>query len=302
MHNLRSAFDHLPQIEAEFLENARPIRNQPKAGVVLYHEILAIAAADREKVTEEMLVDLTREYLRQRAPNALAYAKAQFNTDSPHVHILISGNLIESAKKLRLERGQFEQVKRNLEAYQREKYPQLTHSIVHGPQRSKSADQLRQTDGEHERARRLKKADRAEPSQKGEARERLKACLDEARSEQHLTELLTASQLAPYVRGKTPGVTDTQTGRKYRLNTLGLEREGQETVKRLRENAPAQEKIERRIRKLEEIELAKVQQQWLRLGFREEIAETLRGGLAPRSTRAGYCSHQTKPARARAST
>lgn len=285
LHNLRASMDYLPQIEAEFLDNAKHIRNQRKDGVMLYHEIIAIAPEDRQHVTEAMLNDLAREYLRHRAPNALAYAKAQFNTASPHIHLLISGNLIESKQKLRLARGEFEQVKREIEAYQRQRYPMLTHSIVHDPQRRKTHDRLQETDGEHERARRMKMTGRADPTHKQEARERLKACLDNAGSEQHLIELLKAAQLAPYVRGKTPGVTDTKTGRKYRLNTLGLDCEGQETIKRLREQAPAREKTERRIEQLDEIELGKIQRQWLRLGFREEIAEVLRGDSVGRRER-----------------
>lgn len=285
LHNLRSAFDYLPQIEAEFLENARHIQNQPKSGVVLYHEIIAIAEADREKVTEEMLVDLTREYLRRRAPNALAYAKAQFDTDSPHVHLMISGNLIESKKKLRLERKQFEQVKRELEAYQIEKYPQLSRSIVYGKRQHKAHDRPVLTQGEQERIRRLKDQTNKPPTQKEAARERLKACLTDAQSEEHLVGLLNAAQLVPYVRGKTPGVTDTRTGRKYRLNTLGLDREGQATVERLRASQPQQKRTQVRLQKVEDIKLMKVQRQWLRLGFREEIAETLQGDPAGRRER-----------------
>ena len=285
LHNLRSAFDYLPQIEAEFLENARHIRNQPKNGVVLYHEIIAIAEADREKVTEEMLIDLTREYLQRRAPNALAYAKAQFNTESPHVHILISGNLIESGRKLRLERKEFERVKRELERYQIEKYPQLSHSIVYGKQRQKSHDRPTLTQGEQERIRRLKAQTSKPPTQKEDARERLKACLTDAQSEEHLIELLNAAHLAPYVRGKTPGVTDTRTSRKYRLNTLGLDREGQDTVERLRVSQPQQKRTQARLQKVEDIKLMKVQRQWLRLGFREEIAEAWQGDSASQQRR-----------------
>lgn len=277
LHNLRSAFDYLPQIEAEFLENARHIRNQPKNGVVLYHEIIAIAEADREHVTEEMLVDLTREYLRRRAPNALAYAKAQFNTASPHVHILISGNQIESKRKLRIERKQFEQVKRELEAYQIEKYPQLTHSIVYGSHRTKHHNKPQLTNPEAERARRLQAEGIKKPSQKEDVRERLKTCLTATQSEEHLVKLLNTAQLVPYVRGKTPGVTDTRTGRKYRLSTLGLDREGQETVQRLRADQPKQERTKSRLQKIEDVKLMKVQRQWLRLEFREGIAETLQG-------------------------
>lgn len=275
LHNLRSTFDYPPQIEAEFLENARHIRNQPRNGVVLYHEIIAIAEADRDKVTEEMLVDLAREYLQRRAPNALAYAKAQFNTASPHVHILISGNQIESAKKLRLERKQFDQIKREMEAYQIEKYPQLSHSIVYGKQQHKAHDRPRLTNPEAERTRRVRHSQQRQPTRKEDVRKRLLYCLNQAENEFRLLELLKAAQFRPYIQGKTPGVIDTSTGRKYRLKTLGLDQEGQETVKRLRADQPQQERTQARLQKFEDIKLAKVQRQWLRLGFREEIAEAL---------------------------
>lgn len=300
LHNLRSAFDYLPQIEAEFLENARHIRNQPKSGVVLYHEIIAIAEADREKVTEEMLIDLTREYLQRRAPNALAYAKAQFNTASPHVHILISGNQIESAKKLRLERKQFDQIKRELERYQIEKYPQLTHSILYGKQRQKAHDRPALTKPEAERARRLRDSQERQPTKKEDARERLLYCLNQAENESRLLGLLKAAQFQPYIRGKKPGVIDLSTGRKYRLSTLGLDREGQETVQRLRANQPKQERTEARLQKIEDIKLIKVQRQWLRLGFREEIAETLQGDPAGRREREIARAKQVQRRRERA--
>lgn len=299
MHNLRSAFDYLPQIEAEFLENARHIRNQPKSGVVLYHEIIAIAEADREQVTEEVLIDLTREYLRRRAPNALAYSKAQFNTDSPHVHLMISGNLIESKQKLRLERADFERVKREMEAYQVEKYPQLLHSIVYGKQRQKAHDQPTLTQNERERTRRLYDNTQQQPTQKENVRQRLRYCLNQAENESRLLELLKAAQFQPYIRGKIPGVIDTSTGRKYRLDTLGLGREGQETVQRLRADQPQQQRTQERLQNIEDIKLMKVQRQWLRLGFREEIAETLRGVPAGRREREITQSKQTNRERER---
>jgi hypothetical protein len=277
LHNQRSAFDYLPQIEAEFLENARHIRNQPKSGVVLYHEIIAIAEDDREKVTEEMLIDLTREYLQRRAPNALAYAKAQFDTDSPHVHLMISGNLIESAKKLRLERADFERVKREMEVYQLEKYPELSHSIVFDRKQRQAHEHLQETEAEHERGRRLKTEGRRQPTQKENVRKRLLYCLNQAENEPRLLELLRAAQFQPYIRGKTPGVKDTLTGRKYRLDTLGLGREGRETIKRLRADQPQQQRTQDRLQNIEDLKLVKVQRQWLQLGFREEIAETLQG-------------------------
>lgn len=114
------------------------------------------------------------------------------------------------------------------------------------------------------------------PRKKENARKHLLYCLWQAQNARHLSELLRAAQFQPYIRGRTPGVIDTATARKYRLNTLGLDREGQETVKRLRADQPQQERTQARLRNIEDLKLLKVQRLWLRLGFREEIVETLR--------------------------
>ncbi len=104
LHNLHSDGNDLAAIHSEFLDNSRYLPPR-KNGNVLYHEILSFADFDKPSVTPSILEDLTRQYLELRAPYALAYTKAHFETDCPHMHIIISANALESTRRLRLSRS-----------------------------------------------------------------------------------------------------------------------------------------------------------------------------------------------------
>ena len=85
-------------------------------------------SGDRERVTPAILEDLTRRYLELRAPYALGYARAHLDTDSPHVHIVLSANNVDSSKRLRLSSPRFAAIKRDIERQQLAVYPELRHS------------------------------------------------------------------------------------------------------------------------------------------------------------------------------
>lgn len=129
LHNLHYTND-LNDIARQFAENDA-YRKQRKGGVTMYHEILSFHAHDRDAITPETLEDITREYLRIRAPNALAYAAPHYDRDHVHVHIAISGVEFRSSKTLRMNNRTFASVRRQIEHYQLTKYPELEHSIVH---------------------------------------------------------------------------------------------------------------------------------------------------------------------------
>jgi len=78
------------KITEEFLQNYQhgPKR---KNGNALYHEMISFSAKD----------------------------SAHFDKDNPHVHLIISANLIRSKKKLRLSQFEFKQIKKQLEIYQK---------------------------------------------------------------------------------------------------------------------------------------------------------------------------------------
>lgn len=270
-HNLRATDDDLPAIEREFVNDCRNVQYR-RDGIMLFHEIISVAENDRDKVTEQMLNDLARHYLHFRAPDAKAYAKAQFDTDNPHIHILISANRIGGSTKLRLSKFDFGSAKRDLEKFQREKYPELNHSIVFGKtsgqKAGKDPEQLIKTQGEHERERRLKQENRYQPSEKEQVRDKLLTALHAARSEAELWQHFKTNGFEPYIRGKTAGVRDLSTGKNYRLKTLGLDFQAQEKVRRLRQ-------IPGREAEMKEIERELIREQISGFGFKEDIHDLL---------------------------
>lgn len=268
-HNLRATDDDLPAIEREFVNDCRNVQYR-RDGVMLFHEIISVAENDRDKVTEQMLNDLAKHYLRFRAPDAKAYAKAQFDTDNPHIHILISANRINSHTKLRLSKFDFGSAKRNLEKFQREKYPELSHSIVFGktPRQmtDKGPEKLVKTQSEWERERRLKQEGRYQPSEKEQIRDKLLTALHTARSEAELWQHFKTNGFEPYIRGKTAGVKDLSTGKNYRLKTLGLDFQAQEKVRRLRQ-------IPGREAEMKELEREIIREQVRQFGFKEDVQD-----------------------------
>ena len=275
-HNLQTAEDDLAGIHREFLDNARYLPPR-KNGNVLYHEVISFSAEDKASITPTILEDLTRKYLELRAPDALAYGRAHFDTDCPHLHLMISANNLASSKRLRLSRAEFAGVKRSLEKYQRKRYPFLEHSVVfeRGQAKQKTQRAPRQRLNESERARRLAKEDGPrEPSQKEQVRALVAQQFHKSRSGKALFQRLKNLGLLLYKRGKHVAVLDLSgrcgaAGRRYRLKTLGLE----ETFQSVRQQwMQGQETTQHQ---LAPDELAHEQQLWLEQGYRDEIRDVL---------------------------
>ena len=114
----------------------------------MYHEILSFHKADREHLTPEVLEDLTRKYLSLRAPDGLAFASSHHDREHIHVHIVLSGTELRSSKTLRMDNPTFTRVRRQIEAYQLEKYPELTKSVVHLTKKVRSKEILQEIEDE----------------------------------------------------------------------------------------------------------------------------------------------------------
>lgn len=215
-HNLLSPVADQEAIHREFMANAALLPPR-KNGNVLYHEILSFAAADRAQVTSNLLTDLARRYLALRAPYALAYVRIHLDTACPHAHLLISANNYTSRRRLRLSHQAFQSVKRSLETYQRQQYPQLTHSVAQVPRRGSKGPRRRR--GEDERRRRGERR----LSQKESLRRQVGAALATAQDGETCYRQLLAQGLRLYQRGRRIGVEVVPSGRRYRLQTLGLD-------------------------------------------------------------------------------
>jgi len=227
-HNLKTDEDDLEKITHELKENARYAPRR-KNGVVCYHEILSFPALDRAPITPAILEDFARVYLQRRAPTALGYAKAHWDTQHPHIHFCISGNHIKQRTKNRLSRAEFDQVKQDLEQYRAKYYPQLLFA--------KEPTQDRKTN-------------------KPEKQQLLADKIVEIFTDvSHLSEglaHLAKAHIKPYQRGKTVFYGVIFEGKKYRLSTLGIREWVHDRVKHW-------EKVEERLRALDAIRQAKEQ-------------------------------------------
>jgi hypothetical protein len=223
LFNLRSN-SHLPnELEKEFLDNSRYAVAR-KNGVMMYHEILSLGSGDQAEVTADMLDTLALQYLEMRAPHALAVGVTHFDASNPHLHLLISGNEIESQKQSRISRARFTKIKKELEHRQQELYPFLEHSIAfpeHGYQTSPSI-RVRKTAKEYEQSRRLGAGGSQATNKKTKIGMMVGDFLQRADDEQTFKEWLAVSNLALYHRGRQAGIQCQESKRKYRLSTLGI--------------------------------------------------------------------------------
>lgn len=217
-HNLISDPEDTSSVLGEFLGNARLLK-QRKRGNALFHEVLSFAPDDASALNATVIEDLTRRYLDLRAPRALAYARAHFDVPCPHVHIVISSNDVSSSRRNRLSRSRFAQVKRELERYQLEKCPQLRHSLAHQEKKQGRPNSRR----EDERLRRRKRQGKSSASAKEILKAKVRSMLRTSWSVGDFVSRLRGLGLEMYVRGRHAGIVDSQSGRRYRFKTLGLD-------------------------------------------------------------------------------
>jgi len=283
LHNLTTQTDHLKRIEAEFLSNST-YQNRTKNTITLYHEILSLGELDKEKITEEVLTDLATKYLELRAPNALAYGKYQYNTENKHIHLLISGNEYHSTKQVRLTKYDFQKIKQEMELYQKQRYPELTNSLIFDRQAKEQRqqrdrergreqpDQIRRSWKEQERQKRYERQGvQAPPTRKEEVRQQLLTVFTFAMSQADFVAQCKEVGLTVYERrdNKFAGV-ETGDGYKYRFKTLGLE----EILGKEQQRWEDLPKIRERVRQME---LERLQQDYVKpLQFKEDIQQVLR--------------------------
>lgn len=269
-------------IAAEFQANARHLPPR-KNGVALYHEIISLSPADGARLTDReavhILYTLADFYLERRAHGALACGIIHLDRGNPHLHLVISANRIGQAKKLRLSQNEFRDIKRELEAYQRLRYPELTHSRVnHGlatpeqgrPQQRPGAPATHPilSSPEHQRQKRLERQGKHEPSRKEHLHQLLLNAFTVCNSPEQFTALLTEHEITLYHRsGRPSGLIAND--KKYRFTTLGLESQLQQAL-------AGWQQLPGFTRACEEARAEQLRQEWRReAGYVAEIADVL---------------------------
>ena len=110
-------------------ENAA--KKKIKNSIVCYHDILSFHLNDKQHLDEAILRDLTEQYIQIRCPDAVVFAKPHLHNKNLHIHILISGSDYKSKKLTRLSDAKWNKVRKDIEKYQKEQYPELQHSLVY---------------------------------------------------------------------------------------------------------------------------------------------------------------------------
>lgn len=218
-------FEHSrSEVIAEFEANARHLKAR-KNGNVMYHEVVSIARHPDLDVTTQkaMLRDLTERYVAERAPECLVFGTLHDDqAHSLHYHLVISANAIGDKKRHSLKKREFVRIQREIERYCNERYPELEQGRVIDPR-------VRGSEGEREPALEGKVSEKGYQRYRRTGalptREALIARIEPVLASDSLGEasaLLAANELEFYTHGNQVGVIDKRTGRRHRLNTLGL--------------------------------------------------------------------------------
>jgi len=201
-HNLRTRT--LEKMIKEYRANETFRRVRRKDSVKVYHEIISFSKEDKDKITEKMLRDFGKKYMELRGKDNMYIITQHVEKDHIHLHAVVSGTKYLTGVASRISKAEFGRLKVAMQTYQKEKYPELSKSIVaHGKGKGYSKD-ARQTN-------------------KSKLEVDLKRAYQQSNSTQDFLEQLKKLGHEPYYRNeKLTGIKyDGET--KFRFSRLGYE-------------------------------------------------------------------------------
>jgi len=226
-------------IETEFRDNFRYVPKR-KNGVTLYHEVISITRSKQINQQEqiEILRQVVYKYIQDRAENNVVYGVLHDDKgDNLHYHLIISSNALESSKKHRLSKSQFDSVKKNLELYVLECHPELEQQkLISKDKQFKDSQESK--DILSNKGAELKRRTGKTP-QRDIVRDSLLNIFVSASTRQEFIELMESERFALYKRGKHWGILNENSGRKHRFATLGILEEFERLEQKLAENLTA---------------------------------------------------------------
>src|ERR1035437_1664040 len=210
-HNMKG--NSIDKWVLQFKENEQYRNVTRKDSTYLSHEILSWNKLDSENLTIEKMEQMAREYIQMRNPNGMYVAVPHYDKDHYHVHIAASGVEYRTGKSLRLSKTEFGQLKKDIQDYQLQKFPELSKSVVEHGKKEKS----KLSEKEYQMKMRT-----GRETQKELLTGMLKTCYKKAESKEDFYNKLKECGLKTYERGgKVTGVIMEDT--KHRFKGLGYE-------------------------------------------------------------------------------
>lgn len=231
-HNIRG--NNINQWEKQYIEN-ETFRIRKRTDSVLYtHEIISFHKDDAENISLDKLENMARTYIQMRKINGMFVAIPHFDKNHYHIHICASGLEYHTGKSLRMTKAEFQKLKKDIQNYQIEHFPELSKSIVKHNKKgqakerdqNKEQNNLIKTEKEYQYKLRTGRT-----TEKEQIIGILKTCYKAANSKCDFFEKLNECGLKTYIRGgKTTGVIFGN--HKFRLNRIGFTEERLEELNR----------------------------------------------------------------------
>ncbi len=137
-HNLKG--DSITAWVKQFQANEQNRQRKRTDSVYLTHEIISFHNEDAKNITLAKMEAMAREYIKQRNPKGLYVAVPHFDKEHYHIHFCASG-VDKTGMSLRLPKADLLKLKKEIQKYQIERFPELSKSIVnHGNVRDKSLE------------------------------------------------------------------------------------------------------------------------------------------------------------------
>ncbi len=202
----------------QYMENeAYRVRHRSDQ-IYLTHEILSFSNLDKDKITRDMLNDITQKYMELRNGNGIFLSAAHFDKSHVHIHFAISALEFRTGKSMRLSKEKLHSLKNDLQEWHKQKYPnELSNSLVeHG----KGCGYV--TDKEWQYKNRTSRS-----LLKEEIGSEVKACFEKATTQKEFLDNLRHAGLHHYERGNgnLPQGIITPDNIKIRFSRLDISKE-----------------------------------------------------------------------------
>ncbi|MEM7085226.1 MAG: hypothetical protein AAF489_03540 [Bacteroidota bacterium] len=103
--------------------------------VVAYHEVISFHPESTKHLNRALIKDLVNRYIELRCNDQIVVGGTHFEADGKnwHTHLIFSGIKQSDGRSARISQARFEAIKKELQKYQMEKYPEISDSVVeHG--------------------------------------------------------------------------------------------------------------------------------------------------------------------------
>ncbi len=212
-HNLKGR--NIESWEKQFKKNETYRKHKRKDSVILTHEILSWHKEDAKHISIEKMEAMAREYIQRRNPKGIYVIAPHFDKNHYHIHICASGLEYHTGKAMRMSKGEFRKLKKDIQEYQQKHYPELSKSVVEHWKKEKAVT----SDKEYQFKLRT-----GRQSEKEQVIGMLKTCYKASNSIEDFYNKLKECGIETYNRsGKTTGIIFGK--HKFRFNRLGYTEE-----------------------------------------------------------------------------